>query len=257
MRARGTNQLSYMLSKAGGERGATLGKRWVEAHLAELPLTSSAASPIGARVCGVAHCAGCSIGCSSSQADSWLRRAGALRSQTELCRLLQGAGEARARSRAFWSGAGGGGRGFDSPLSPFLFLASSSSSSSLLFLPFFSSPFLLPPFLVPPCPRFCLFVWCGLFGGVCGVGWVGLCGCCVWGVVELGWVLWVWFVWWCLCFVCGCGGLVGWFRAACVCVFCAGVSRLLLWRVLSDRKRRDSEEGTERGCSPSKAARVP
>ena len=48
-------------------------------------------------------------------------------------------------------------------------------------------------------------VWCGLFGGV--VVWVGL-GCVgvVW--VALGWVLWMWFVWWCLCSVCGCGGLV-------------------------------------------------
>ena len=111
-------------------------------------------------------------------APGWRRRALPDRAVPATSRGRGRLSGARAR---FSNGAGGGGRGFDSPLSPFLF--------------------------------FCL-VW--VVWWCCGVGWVGLCGCCV-GCVGLGFVdvvclvvfvfcLWVWWS--------------GLFRPACVCVFC-------------------------------------
>ena len=111
-------------------------------------------------------------------------------------------------------GAGGGGRGFDSPLSPFLFfpLPSSSSSLSSFFPPFpllFSFP-LVPVFVFLFGVGCLVWVvwWC------CGVGWVGLCGCCV-GVVALGWVLGgCLFGGVCALFV----GVVVWFVPSCVCL---------------------------------------
>ena len=143
-------------------------------------------------------------------APGWRRRALPDRAVPATSRGRGRLSGARAR---FSNGAGGGGRGFDSPLSPFLFfLLLLLLLFSLLFLPSFSSPFLLPP-----CPRFCFFVWCGLFGVgclvvlwcglgwvvwvLCGLRWVGFCGCGLFGGV-------------CVLFV----GVVVWFVPSCVCL---------------------------------------